>query len=836
MKREGNIMGLSSLSDAFLMIQELASDFKITSKELSIIIKMKECIDYILENGDEIDFEKEIKWAKQVYNITQFAITDPIILEDEMFAEDLIELISQCPQFSDSQSEETELVESDSIEDDSDNTVKEIDPDMIELIESFISESIDLLEQAESKIEILSPTCEIELINNIFRSFHSLKGMAGFLEYNVFKEVTHKAETLLDKLRKNPNIIIEQDKDILYQVCDQLAKIVSKISKTYMEPKEFNLSDLVELIQNRIETIEKSGRYGEEVYFDDLIKKDTVEKYIQHLYDSFESIENLLGELEDAPQNQEKQEDYHRLIHNLKGNSSLIGFHQLEEIFIQIEELNSCFLKSDNTIPSNLYQFYREIFNDLENDLAAVQFDDKKVSLKIRNKTKISKDLIDLKAKKIWNKPLGEILVLLGEASPQGVQKALDIQAKNRKALDTIQDTSSQKIERKDIRVQMDKLDHLFNLVGELITIEAMINNNKEMKELNIPSFFKSANMLNKVTREIQEVTTSMRMTPLEGIFFKMKRLVRDLSKKMDKPIHFIVSGEETEMDKNIIQELSDPLIHILRNSLDHGIESIEERKKKEKSEKGRIELKADYEGNEIMIEIIDDGKGLDREKILNKAEKNGLLKVPAESLSDSEVWRIIFEPGFSTADVVSDISGRGVGMDVVKKNIEKLRGTIDIDSAKDKGTRFRLRIPLTLAVMDVMLLRVGTHRYAIPITSVKESFRPSRNMISKTMDGQEVVKVRNEIYTVVRLYEFYEQESENKDLENGILVMIENRIERICLFVDEIIGQQQTVVKGLSEYIGKKDGITGCMILSDGDIGLIIDIESLILAAKERE
>jgi two-component system, chemotaxis family, sensor kinase CheA len=308
-----------------------------------------------------------------------------------------------------------------------------------------------------------------------------------------------------------------------------------------------------------------------------------------------------------------------------------------------------------------------------------------------------------------------------------------------------------------------------------------------------------------------------------------MKRLVRDLSMRFDKKINLVIVGAETEMDKNVIEEISDPLMHILRNAIDHGVESRERRLNAGKSEIGTVKLQARYEGNEILIIIEDDGGGLNRDKILEKAVSKGILKISPDKATDRDVFGIIFEPGFSTADKISDISGRGVGMDVVKRNIEKLQGSITVDSKEGSGTRFTLRIPLTLAIMEGMMIRVGSSIYAMPILTIRESFRPHSDAITITMDGQEVVRVRDELFSVIRLHEAFNIEAQSKVLEEGILVIVESREKKACLLVDEIIGQQQIVVKGLSDYVGNVQGVTGCMILSNGEIGLIIDVDAML-------
>lgn len=384
-------------------------------------------------------------------------------------------------------------------------------------------------------------------------------------------------------------------------------------------------------------------------------------------------------------------------------------------------------------------------------------------------------------------------------------------------------------VQRRDIRVDMDKLDKLFDLVGELITIESMVTNNPEVQALELEGFNKAAAMLNKITRELQEVTMSIRMMPLEGLFNKMKRLVRDLSIRFDKKINLEIAGAETEMDKNVIEEISDPLMHIIRNAIDHGIESRQQRLAAGKNETGTIKLQARYEGNEILVIIEDDGGGINRTKIIEKAHSKGILKIAPEKMTDREVNALIFEPGFSTAEKITDISGRGVGMDVVKRNIEKLQGSIIVDTREGKGTRFTLRIPLTLAIMDAMMIRVGSSIYALPILAIRESFRPQQQAITITMDGQEIVRVREELFAVLRLHEVYDRLPDTTVLHEGILIIVESRGRKACVFVDEILGQQQIVVKNLSDYVGNVEGITGCMIQSNGEVGLIIDVDALL-------
>jgi two-component system chemotaxis sensor kinase CheA len=384
------------------------------------------------------------------------------------------------------------------------------------------------------------------------------------------------------------------------------------------------------------------------------------------------------------------------------------------------------------------------------------------------------------------------------------------------------------------IRVDLEKLDKLLDLVGELVISEAMVANDQDLRGLELERFEKAVLHLDKITRDIQEVAMSMRMIPLSGTFSKMVRLVRDLSHKVNKKVSLEIIGEETEVDKTIIEQISDPLVHLIRNAVDHGIEEPEERIAAGKPESGRLTIEAKHSAGEVWITIEDDGKGLDRERILRKGIERGLISDEEVDMTDEEVWRLIFEPGFSTADKVSSISGRGVGMDVVKRNIEKLRGKVDIRSEKGAGTVFAVRIPLTLAIIEGMVVKVGQNRYTIPINSIKESLQPAGNQVTRMPDKLELVSIRGELLPVIRLHELYNVASDCQSLNSGILVVVENGEKKCCLFVDEVLGQQQIVIKGLSSYLGHVKSVSGCAILGDGDISMILDIDDLINSTED--
>lgn len=593
---------------------------------------------------------------------------------------------------------------------------------------------------------------------------------------------------------------------------------------------------------------EKSRQTAATPPAESLIGDEMLQQYLNDSYELLDLAERNFIELETQPENEKLVQETFGAIHSLKGNSGFMGFSAIEEIAMEMETILDSVRSKDLEVEeviitimlSNIEMIRSRLMDIAKGDVTSADieelpdmmfeepsivqpvqafpnddfFEEEDIAEQTIVASQVNNELVTEKKEEVkvdsTAKPTAKVVHKETQASP-----------------------SIPPMQKKDIRVETTKIDRLFDMVGELITIETMVTQNPDLRGLDLPNFAKSANMLNKITRDLQEISMSIRMMPLEGLFNKMKRLVRDVSLKMGKKVNLIVSGQETEMDKNVIDEISDPLVHILRNAIDHGVENTIDRLAKNKPEEGTVKLSAAYEGNEILISVEDDGAGMSREKLLKKAEEKGILKTEPENMSDKEVFLLIFEAGFSTAKEVTDISGRGVGMDVVRKNIEKLRGSVDIQSQYGKGSKITLRIPLTLAIMEAMVIRLGEAIYALPILAIRESFRPNKESITVTMDGLEVVKVREEILPIIRLHEVFREDADSKDLSSGILIIVEAGERKVCLFADEIVGQQQAVIKALSDYIGKVQGITGCMVLGDGGIGLILDIEGLINMAE---
>jgi len=371
-------------------------------------------------------------------------------------------------------------------------------------------------------------------------------------------------------------------------------------------------------------------------------------------------------------------------------------------------------------------------------------------------------------------------------------------------------------------------------MIGELVIAESMVSQSEELRELNSTKLARHLSQLDKITRELQEMATSLRMVPLRSTFQKMARLVRDLAKKSGKPVEFVMTGEDTELDKSVVDKIGDPLVHMVRNAVDHGIEvSPEERRKRGKPPVGRIELRAFHKGGNIHIEIEDDGRGLDCEAILAKARERGLVR-EGDSLSEREIFNLIFQPGFSTAKVVTDVSGRGVGMDVVKRNIEALRGQIEIQSEPGKGSVFSIRLPLTLAIIDGMVVRVGAERYIVPTLNIVRSVRPRPQDLSTVLHRGEMLSLQGELIPLFRLAELFEIEGAQQDPTEGLVVVVEDEGRQIGLLTDELVGQQQIVIKTLGEALQGVRGISGGAIMPDGRVGLILDVGGLIRLASE--
>jgi two-component system chemotaxis sensor kinase CheA len=387
--------------------------------------------------------------------------------------------------------------------------------------------------------------------------------------------------------------------------------------------------------------------------------------------------------------------------------------------------------------------------------------------------------------------------------------------------------------ETTSIRVSIEKVDQLINLVGELVITQAMIEQRTDtLDPMSNERLLNSVSQLTRNTRDLQEAVMSIRMMPMDYVFSRFPRMVRDLAAKLEKKVDFVTHGAATELDKSLIERIIDPLTHLVRNSIDHGIERPEIRLADGKSDTGRLSLSAEHQGGNIIIEVSDDGGGLRRDKILDKARQQGMQV--SDNMTDSEVWQLIFEPGFSTAEVVTDVSGRGVGMDVVKRNIMAMGGAVDIRSGKGFGTTISISLPLTLAILDGMSIRIGEEIYILPLGYVVESLQPAAADIKDITGQGRVIKVRGEYLPLIPLYQLFRIEPTYTDPSQGLVVILESDGKKAALFVDDLVGQQQIVVKNLESNYRKVAGISGATILGDGGVALIIDVAALLRSSRQ--
>ncbi len=582
-------------------------------------------------------------------------------------------------------------------------------------------------------------------------------------------------------------------------------------------------------------------------------------QFVQEADDTLKELEDRLLALEKQPADHEGLNEARRYAHSFKGNCGLLGFGDMERVSHKVEELFEAFVDGTMVPDHKLISCILDVMDVLQQTVAELSADGDGQIASCEFILQLLDDLSPAVSEETQFAPesrLSEIDRCLDATNSQEGRQSNPVPAATLEpavapefvasAPDNAPTTTPGKsppatslerrqIKRQDIRVDLTKLDALINLVGELVIAETLVAHNPDLDGHDFENFEKAALHLNKITRDLQDIAMSVRMVPIAGVFRKMIRLVYDLSSKLDKQIELEMVGEDTEVDKTVAELLADPMVHIIRNAADHGIESPDQREAAGKPQVGHIDLEARHEGGEVLVIIRDDGAGLDRERILSKARQGGLISGDGADLRDETIFKLIFEPGFSTATAVTDVSGRGVGMDVVKKNLEQLKGHVEVHSQPGRGSTFILRIPLTLAIINGMLVRVGRTFYTIPMLAICESLQPAKGDITIMNDGQEMVHIRSELLPVLRLHELHNRQADHYDLEDGLLVLVASHDQTVCLFVDELIGQQQTVIKGLSPYVGEVRGVSGCSILGNGEVSLILDVAGLVAMARQQ-
>lgn len=598
------------------------------------------------------------------------------------------------------------------------------------------------------------------------------------------------------------------------------------------------------------------ARPGMERYLELKADRGEVQDFLAEAPEYLQMIEGALLDLERDPSDAERLNEAFRGFHNLKGSA---GFLKLEEVVdvshaaesllaearegrvllsgaladLSFEALDALkhLLKGVEVASAGASWALPEGLNDLVDRLRRATFGEtleqappktKKAKPRGKAKSETLSSAMDAPSTEVPSKPEEEAPpAVSGQAEPQSSRYASAVTRKE----DSL------------VRVSTNRLDALIDAVGELVIAHSMVAQEKEVAETRNPRLARNLSQLTKITRELQELAMGMRMVSLKNTFQKMARLARDLSAKSGTPIDFTYSGEDTEIDRNLVEEINSPLVHMVRNAVDHGIESPGERKRAGKPERGRVELRGYHEGGNVVIELSDDGKGLDPEAILKKALALGAVSgEEASRLSYEETCRLIFHEGLSTAREVTDISGRGVGMDVVKKTIERLRGRVDISSQPGKGTTFTIRLPLTLAIIDGMVVRVADEEYVVPSISIHSSFRPERGQISTVVGKGEVISLRGEIIPLFRLHNLFGLEGARHDPWEALALILGSNGDRCAVMVDDIVGQQQVVIKSLGEMFSRLPGVSGGAIMGSGKVALILDPPGLIGLAHGRE
>ena len=556
---------------------------------------------------------------------------------------------------------------------------------------------------------------------------------------------------------------------------------------------------------------------------------DLLREFISESREHLDNIEQGVLVLEQHPDNAETLNTVFRAFHTFKGGAGFLNLVPINRLAHILESLLDLARQGKFTIGSPTIEIIlrgRDVLKQFLDEIEK-QVNGSKPAATIIIPTEALKasvrDMIDqVSSGKMPEAPAPDATAAVGEAPAAPVAEAAASGA-----------ASSAGNANAMVRVDTSKLDGLLDLVGEMVIAQSLVAPDLSRLADGNAQFSRNVAQLNRITRDLQRVSMSLRMVPIRGLFQKMARVSRDISTKQNKKVNFVTSGEDTELDRTVVEELNDPLLHMIRNSMDHGIEHAEKRAAAGKPAVGSLQLRAYHQGGNIVVEIEDDGAGLNRERILAKAVERGLV-APNAHLSDEEIYHFIFAAGFSTAEKVTDLSGRGVGLDVVRRNIEKLRGTVNISSTAGKGALFKIALPLTLAIIDGLVVGVGAERYILPTLSVRESFRPTPEMISRVQNRAELVNVRGRLIPLLRLHEIFGIQARAMEATDGIVVVVQSGTTLRCLLVDALLHKQEVVIKNLNEMmIHKNPAFAGATILGDGRVGLILDVNALAQQEK---
>ncbi|GAA7893022.1 chemotaxis histidine kinase/response regulator CheAY2 [Helicobacter pylori] len=660
--------------------------------------------------------------------------------------------------------------------------------DLQEIMEDFLIEAFEMNEQLDQDLVELEHNPEdLDLLNRIFRVAHTIKGSSSFLNLNILTHLTHNMEDVLNRARKGEIKITPDIMDVVLRSIDLMKTLLVTIRDTGSDTNNGKENEIEEAVK-QLQAITSQNLEGAK---ETSGAKEAPQKENEKEVKKEAKRENIEENTEKNQENKAKAPT----AENFASDNPLANEPDLDYTNMSAEEVEA----------------------EIERLLNKRQEADKERRAQ----------------KKQEAKPKQEV------APKTETPKAPKTETKTKAKADTEENKAPSIGVEQTVRVDVRRLDHLMNLIGELVLgknrliriygdVEERYDGEKFLEELN-----QVVSSISAVTTDLQLAVMKTRMQPVGKVFNKFPRMVRDLSRELGKSIELIIEGEETELDKSIVEEIGDPLIHIIRNSCDHGIEPLEERRRLNKPETGKVQLSAYNEGNHIVIKISDDGKGLDPVMLKEKAIEKGVISErDAEGMSDREAFNLIFKPGFSTAKVVSNVSGRGVGMDVVKTNIEKLNGIIEIDSEVGVGTTQKLKIPLTLAIIQALLVGVQEEYYAIPLSSVLETVRISQDEIY-TVDGKSVLRLRDEVLSLVRLSDIFKVDAILESNSDVYVVIIGLADQKIGVIVDYLIGQEEVVIKSLGYYLKNTRGIAGATVRGDGKITLIVDVGAMMDMAK---
>ena len=678
--------------------------------------------------------------------------------------------------------------------------------DLSQFHQTFFEESFEGLEVMESGLVALVPgNADPESINTLFRVAHSIKGGSSMFGFTAITEFTHVMETLLEKLRSDECTVTQGIVDCLLQAVDFLQNMLSRVKDGSGHDAERGGR-----LRAQLEEILENGNRGRVTASS--VPKKTEAAHAGHAargwYIKFRPYRHLLTTGNDPlPMLRELS-----LLGDLDVSIDVSRLPRYQDL-----DPEACFLGWDLMLHGAIPRTQvAEIFEWVESDC------DLEITPVDGNTSQANPGLS------------GEVVPIQpGDPAPHASRFSAPATGPAPSAVEAYSVVERRKNpsagDASSIRVNIEKIDALINIVGELVITQSMLSQiGEDLAASKIDKLRDGLIQLARNTRELQESVLGIRMLPISFSFNRFPRLVRDMSQQLCKKIDLTVSGEQTEIDKTVLEKLSDPLVHLVRNSLDHGIELPEVRKACGKDETGRVHLHAYHQGGTIVIEVADDGAGLNKAKILQAAHEQGIIGEHG-ALAEDGIHELIFQPGFSTADTITDISGRGVGMDVVRRNIKDLGGSIEIESEEGLGSTFTIRLPLTLAILDGQLVRIGRHIYSIPLVSIVESLQVAPKCVSRITGKGEIYKLRADYLPIIRLYEVFNVVPDSERIESGILVVVEDDGQRAGIYIDELLAQQQVVIKSLETNYTRVPGISGATILGDGTVALILDVPGVV-------